>query len=137
MAEMNAKHSSHGVVRHMAGGGLLVVLLLVIAAALLSEVLRPTRRAAAQVASGTQSGEIFAVAGKITEDTYGLYLINRETAIITVYQWVPGKPGKLKLAAARNCTFDLQLDDYNTKPPPREIKGLVRAARRLGSSQAQ
>jgi hypothetical protein len=137
VVEMEEKLFSGRFPRHTAGRGLLVVLLLVAAGALVLEVLRPARSVGAEAVSAGQSGEVFAVAGKITEDTYGVYLINRETGIMTVYQWVPGKPGKLRLAAARNCTFDLQLDDYNTEPRPSEIKDLVRAARRLGSSQPQ
>jgi len=128
---MKAKHSSRRFERLGVGRGLLIVLLAGIAGALLVEVLRPPSPAGAQVASVAQSGEIFALAGKVTEDTYGVYLINRETGIMTVYQWVPGKPGKLKLAAARNCTFDLQLDDYNTEPKPLEVKDVIRAGKSL------
>jgi len=80
-----------------------------------------------------QSGNVLADAGRIAADTYGLYLIDRDEGIIVVYQWVPGKPGRLKLVAARNCTFDLELDEYNTEPSPGEIRALVREGKRLGS----
>lgn len=119
----------------ISGRGLIVILLALVAAGLAAELIRSPAQAEAQVTGVGQSGKILAVAGKITSDTYGLYLIDRESGIITVYQWIAGRPGKLKLAAARNCSFDLELDEYNTEPSPSEIKSLVRQGRRLRSSE--
>ena len=109
-----------------------VTLLAGAAVFLLVEVMGGGEAAHAQAGSA-QSAGVLAVAGRISADTYGLYLIDREKGIIVVYQWLPGKPGKLKLAAARNCTFDLQLDDYNTEPSPREIQSLVLEGKGLSS----
>jgi len=109
-----------------------LVLLVAVAGFLAFELVCGPRTASGQ-ASQAQSGGVLAVAGRIAADTYGLYLVDREQGTIVVYRWAPGKPDKLKLAAARNCTFDLQLDEYNTEPSPAEIRSLVREGKGLGS----
>lgn len=80
---------------------------------------------------GTSPGAgTLVVAGQITRDTYGLYLVDPPSSRICVYLWVPGGPsGKLKLVAARNYTYDLQLNEYNTELLPGEIKKIVDEAR--------
>lgn len=118
---------------------LIVALLGVIAACLLVEAGFATSAARAQgtetkvgdVTYG-QAGDIFAVAGKVSSNTYGLYLVNTRSGTMALYEWLP-KGRKLRLMAARNYTFDLQLDDFNTEPSPREIKKLVEQNRRLGA----
>jgi len=117
--------------RSSVGKVLTVVALSAVAAFLAVELLRCPAPAEAQITSSRGDATIFAVAGKISPESYGLYLIDRRRGTITVYEWLHGKPGKLKLAAARNCTFDLLLDEYNTEPPPSEIKSLVRQGQSL------
>ncbi|MBL7132872.1 MAG: hypothetical protein ISS78_02125 [Phycisphaerae bacterium] len=112
-----------------AGKWVIVILLSVIATCLLIEVGLPARGARAAAGSGGKA-EIFAVAGQITRDTYGMYLVDLEGRTICVYQYVP-TTRKLHLRAARNITFDMQLDAYNTELPPQEIKKLVEQHRRL------
>jgi len=108
--------------------GTVVVCLLVEAGFGLSETGGPASRG--------RSEDLFAVAGQITSDTYGLYLLDRKNGTICVYQWLSGTR-KLRLLAARNYTFDLQLDEYNTEPLPRDIKKLVEQHRRLGETTPQ
>ena len=82
------------------------------------------------VAGGAASGATLVVAGQITRDTYGLYLVDPASSRICMYQWVPGgASGKLRLLAARNYTYDLQLDEYNTELSLRETKRIVDEAR--------
>jgi len=131
---MTEKHAGARHLSMFAGGRLLVVALAAAAGLLLVELLRPAAPAEAQVTTAASAGNIIAVAGQVTSDSYGLYLFDRESNIMTVYQWVPGAQ-KLRLLAARNCTFDLQLDDYKTEPPPKEIRRIVREARSLGNGQ--
>ena len=108
---------------------LVVVSLSVVAGMLLVKVFEvPT--ATAQVSTAGESGKYLAVAGQLSNDEYGLYLIDREKGVIAVYQWQP-HPRKLRLLAARNTEYDLNLDEYNTEPSPLEIRELVRKARRL------
>ena len=90
--------------------------------------------ATAQVTTTAKAAKIVAVAGQITSETYGIYLVDLEGGIITVYQWLPGTK-KLRLLAARNYTYDLRLDEYNTEPSPKEIRGLIGQSRRLGETE--
>ena len=116
---------------------LIVILLATIAGCLLVEIGAAVSTASAQVQAGRApaSGDIFAVAGQVTSDSYGIYLIDANNATIAVYQWLPNVR-KLRLMAARNVKFDLQLDEYNSdEPSPREIKQLVEQHDRLGGSQ--
>ena len=92
-----------------------------------------TTTAQAQITSASQSGQVLAVAGQITPDTYGLYVVDLENSIITVYGLMPGKPRKFKLMAARNFAYDIQLDEYNTEPSPNEIKRLVLQGRSIAA----
>ena len=117
-----------------AGRRLIVVALVIVAVFLFVQLVRPAGPAAAQVATAAATGKMIAVAGQIAPDSYGLYLFDSETGIMALYQWV-GSSQKLRLLAARNCTFDLQLDDYKTDPPPSEIRRIVREAGGLGGGQ--
>ena len=78
---------------------------------------------------------MFAVPAQITRDTYGVYLVDPQSRTICAYQWLAGEH-KLKLVAARSFAFDVQLDDYNTEPLPRWVKGLVEKNRRLTATTA-
>lgn len=117
---------------HSAGKWVIVILLSVIATCLLIEVgsSAPDARGAQAGAGSGGKGGLFAVAGQITRDTYGMYLVDAQRGTICVYQYVP-TTRKLHLRAARNITFDLQLDAYNTELPPQEIKKLVEQHKRL------
>ena len=126
--------SSRRLIAVAAARRIAVVLLVLVAVGLAVEVVRPATPAVAELGGQDRSGGLLAVAGKISEQTYGLYLIDRESGTMTVYQWLPATR-KLELLAARNCIYDLQLDEYNTKPSPSEIKRLVRQGRSLSSLQ--
>ena len=107
---------------------LVVILLAVIAACLLVQVGVCTSAARAQD-SGAGGGSAFAIAGQLSRDSYGLYLIDYEDATICVYQYLPG--AGLRLMAARTYRFDRRLDEYKTEPPPNEIREMVAEQRRL------
>jgi len=86
-------------------------------------------------ASGGKNN-VFVVAGQVTKDTYGLYLVDLEYGTICMYEWVP-QSRKLRLMAARTYVYDRQLDDYNTELSPQEVKKLIAEQRRLGESPAK
>jgi DNA mismatch repair ATPase MutS len=111
---------------------LIVVLLAVIAACLLIEVGASATSAQVQV-NGAKSQSLFAVAGQVDKDTFGLYLVDLENGTICVYQYLPNVR-KLRLMAARSTLYDRKLEEYNTELPPREIKKLVEQARSLDSA---
>ena len=112
---------------------LITSLLAVIAVCLLIEVGASTSIALAQANSSDTAGQtdtdrLLAVAGQLSRDTYGLYLVDLDNTTICVYQYLPGKRTgmtELCLMAARSFAFDRRLEEYNTKPSPREIKELI------------
>jgi hypothetical protein len=113
----------------------IVAVLGAVAALLLTELGISASAARAQPDSPVAGGNIIAVPGQITHDTYGVYLVDPEKGTICVYQYlVTAKT--LRLLASRNYVFDVQLDDYNTQPPPRQIKELVEQQKRLSSPAA-
>jgi len=115
--------------RHVPGRWLIVSGLIGVAGVLAGALLAP--QAGAQVgAGGTSDGGVFAIAGQITRDTYGLYLVDPRQGTICVYQYISAKR-TLRLLAARTFVYDRQLDSYNTEPKPADIAKMVAEARRL------
>jgi hypothetical protein len=105
-------------------------LLALIAVGLWVEFSATVARATPQSTGTAGNDSVLVVAGQVTRDTYGLYLVDLEQRTICVYQWMSGSR-KLRLLAARTYAFDRELDEYNTEPSPQEIKELVERARRL------
>jgi hypothetical protein len=120
--------------RSGAGRWFLVGVLSAFAVLLALQAVTTPAPARAQVTAAGETGPILAVAGQITGDSYGIYLFDRRRNVMTIYQWLPNVR-KLRLLAARNVAFDLQLDEYNTEPSPAEIQDLVRQGRRLSSPE--
>ncbi len=133
---MDKSRTEHGWPRHgFAGKWLIVILLSVIATCLLIEVGVGSDSALADVsaASGGDGG-IIAVSARLTAESYGVYLLDPKRGTMAVYQFQP-KTRTLRLMACRNYGFDVQLDEYNTEPSPREIKQLVGQQQRLGDTK--
>jgi hypothetical protein len=87
------------------------------------------------------SNGVLIVTGPAVTGAPGLYLVDTRSQTMCVYQWVQArnKPQgmmELRLMAARNYGFDLQLDDYNNdkETSPGEVRKLVEQQRRLRSS---
>ena len=115
---------------------IIVLLLFFIAVGLIQQLLFSSVSAAAtaespgETTADTSHGKgVVAVAGQISRDMYGLYLIDLKNGTICVYGMTGS--GQLKLLAARTFIYDCQLDSYNTTPLPKEIAKLVARARRL------
>ncbi len=98
----------------------------------------PPAASAQSESTGTtqSSGGMLAVAGQITRDSYGLYLVDLRNDTICVYEYVGGRPGSLHLRAARTFAYDCRLDSYNTEPPPEKIAEMVSKASRLKDVKA-
>ncbi len=107
----------------------MVMLLAVIVVMLGHELVSAPPPADARTGWAGQEGKVFCIAGQVTKDTYGLYLIDMENGTICVYQFLGS--GCLKLMAARTFIYDCQLDSYHTEPLPRDVAKLVARARRL------
>jgi len=81
--------------------------------------------------SGAGKDNVFVVAGQISRETYGLYLVDYNNKTICVYQYTSGNR-KLQLVAARTYEFDVKLDSYNSSDPlPGEVRELVGKQKRL------
>jgi hypothetical protein len=96
----------------------------------------PPAQAQAAAAGGGHGG-VFALAGQLSRDNYGIFLVDSNSNTMAIYEWVSDKVQgrKLHLVAARNFAFDLQLDDYNNSEPlPREVKALVEQNRKLSAT---
>ncbi len=83
------------------------------------------------VASGGARGT-FAFSGQLTRTTYGVFLVDVDAMTMWCYEYTGG--GKLRLAAAREFTYDRYLRAFNNEDPlPEEVQQMVeqeRAARR-------
>ena len=124
MVERNTISVSGSAIRRLA-----VILLTVIVVMLGRELISSAPSADAQTGWSGQGGKVFAIAGQVTKDTYGLYLVDMENGTICVYQFLDS--GRLRLMAARTFIYDCQLDSYNTEPLPQDVAKLVTKARRL------
>lgn len=118
--------------RRPSASWLIGISLAVIAACLLVEVTVGVleARPAEPAATSAGAGHLFAVAGQVSSNSYGVYILDARNGTMALYEWLPGVR-KLRLLASRNFTYDLQLDEYNTLPSPGEIKDLVEQSRRL------
>ena len=83
-----------------------------------------------QQAPSSANGSIVAITGQISRDTYGIYLVDLDNQTICVYQYLTSAK-TLKLLATRTFAYDVQLDEYNTEPSPRQIRQMVTEHRRL------
>jgi len=132
-----AERSPHNQPRRSASAAkwLIAALLAVIAACLVIEVGWTTSSARAQVVGAGGAPQAFAVAGKVTPETYGLYLVDLKRGTICVYQYLPASR-RLRLMAARLFVYDQQLEDFNNESPtPREVKKLVEQQRSLRTAK--
>ena len=138
MVQRTAQDSSTG--RYRPWQWATVVALSALAGAMVTEVALTGSPARAQTPSSAKEAGVFALAGQITKDNYGIFLVDSASGTMAIYEWVPDRiqGRKLHLVAARNFTFDLQLDDYNNSVPlPREVKELVKQQRKLGSAASE
>ena len=109
----------------------IIALLSMIAICLIIELGTSTAAATLNTANVCPSGgSVLAVAGQVTRDNYGLYIVDTDEKTICVYEWAPSAK-VLRLVAARTYKHDRRLNAYNTEPSPAEIEKLVNPARGL------
>jgi hypothetical protein len=78
-----------------------------------------------QVEAAAQGGgAVKIVPAQLASGSWGCYVLDIQTRHLTVYQYHPGER-QLRLVAARDVQHDLNLNDFNTAPSPREISQLV------------
>jgi hypothetical protein len=111
-----------------AGKRVLLAVLIMIAVGLFVQVGR-SQSAPADPAQPSQiaPATTIAVVGPVGRDTNGIYLIDTKQETICVYEYRTAQKN-LRLLAARQYTYDVQLASYNTDPSPQEIRQLVETA---------
>ena len=91
------------------------------------------QRAAVQAQPVSHAGArgVFAFTGQLTKGTYGLFMVDVDTATVWCYEYLPSKR-ELRLVAARTWTYDRYLKDFNAGlPSPQEVEQLVEQQRAL------
>ena len=135
-ANMNENKPASSNRRRAVQWSVIIAVSLVAAAAwTLANIDLPSASAQAVQAGGEPAG-MFAVAGQITPDTYGLYVVDPKRGSVVVYEYVPARR-QLHLRAARSIVYDLQLESYNTAPDPAEVADMVRRARTISDTNAK
>jgi hypothetical protein len=102
---------------------LLVAVLAVLLARPDTPSLTPAALAQAQQPIAGGAG-LFIVPGQFSSNIWGVYLMDVDQQTICAYT-VTGSPPQLKLIAARNFRNDRRVGNYNTLPPPQEVKDLL------------
>jgi hypothetical protein len=69
-------------------------------------------------------GGLFVMPAQLSPNTWGCYLMDTDNRTLCVYQYSPGEK-MLRLTAARSFKNDCRLGNFNTAPPPGEVKDLA------------
>jgi hypothetical protein len=80
--------------------------------------------ALAQQAPVAGGNGLFVMPAQLAPSTWGCYLMDVDNQTLCVYQYSPGEK-MLRLSAARSVKFDRALGNFNTNPPPTEIRDWV------------
>ncbi len=72
--------------------------------------------------AGGSSG-LFVMPGQLSPNTWGCYLMDTDHQTLSVYQYSPSEP-VLRLVAARSFKYDRLLGNFNTAPPPHDMRDL-------------
>jgi hypothetical protein len=73
-------------------------------------------------------GGIFVMPAQLAANVWGCYLMDIDNQTLCVYQYSPGEK-MLRLSASRTFKFDRGLNNFNTSPPPLEVRDLVQRER--------
>lgn len=77
---------------------------------------------------GVGGSDLYLMPGQLASSMWGVYVMDTDRQAILVYQYDAG--GKqLRLLAARAFANDLQLSDFNTFPPPEEVRRILELER--------
>jgi hypothetical protein len=83
-----------------------------------------TAMADPQAPAGSTGGNgLFVMPGQLSSNTWGCYLMDTDHQTLCVYQYTPAEQ-TLRLVAARSFRYDRMMGNYNTAPPPLDIRDL-------------
>ena len=68
---------------------------------------------------------VYIMPGQLAERTWGCFLLDVDSQTLTAYEYKPGPPSRLVLAAGRTYKQDRKLTNFNTTPPPAEIQQII------------
>lgn len=84
--------------------------------------------ALAQPTTSAGARGVFAFSGQLTKNTYGVYVVDTDTATMWMYENSP--QGCLRLAAARSWRYDRYLENHNICDlPPETVEQMVEEQR--------
>jgi len=69
-------------------------------------------------------GGIFVMPAQLAQNQWGCYLLDIDHQTLVAYQYSPSNH-QLSFVAARNYRYDVQLHDYSTDPPTRDVQKLI------------
>ena len=81
--------------------------------------------------SVTQAGArgVFAFTGKLSENSFGLFMVDVDAMTIWCYEYLSGSK-ELRLVAARSWMYDRYLENFNClSPSPSEVEKIVQLER--------
>lgn len=85
--------------------------------------------AMAQPSTGAGARGVFAFAGQMTKNTYGLYMVDVDSMTMWAYEYHPGKEC-LRLVASRSWRYDRYLESYNNCDlPPEAVEQMIEQQR--------
>jgi hypothetical protein len=73
------------------------------------------------------SASVVIMPAQLSPNTWGCYVMDSQNQTLSVYQYTPGDHD-LRLAAARDIQYDRKLGDFNTSPPPADIRKMIERA---------
>ena len=68
------------------------------------------------------NGNLYLMPGQLLNNVWGCYVLDIENQTLCAYAY---NGNQLLLKSARGIRYDHELEDYNTSPPPDEIRRLV------------
>ena len=108
---------------------LIGISLSVVATCMVLESSRGSTPAFAQPVARAGARGIFSFTGRLTDNTFGLFMVDVDAMTVWCYEYLSGNK-ELRLVAARSWMYDRYLENYNcSSPSPEEVERIVQHAR--------
>lgn len=85
-----------------------------------------------QSTSAAGARGVFAFTGQMSKNTFGLFMVDVDTATVWCYEFIGRDQGRLRFAAARSWRWDRYLESHNLdpdSPSPKEVEQMVELER--------
>jgi hypothetical protein len=121
---MNRSGSRHLTIALYLNAALLLAIVLVLLGRDGSVSITPS--AMAQSTGFAGGGGLYLMPAQFGERRFGCYIMDTDAQTVSAYEF---SGNRLRLLAARSFVHDRQLKNYNTEPPPAEVRSLVQIER--------